>query len=212
MMSPILLSAALSAGCGAGVEIRSVSDRTFDVQAKNASVATVLECLSERAGFKLSVDPGAAIRQLLTIRLDGRTAAQSVDRILEGLSVNYALAQDPDGGRLLMLMITGRSGAATSLSASSTTGTSSRLPDATTAPRRLTPFRPPAEDVEPEPLDPEPMGQNQGEGALQHPFVPPMPSPLYPEPQPLSPLSLRGAKRVPAVAEHFAAPQSRYSR
>jgi len=202
MISTMLLGVAVAAACAPGVSVRTVSDRTFDVEAKNVPVSSVLRCLSDEAGFRLIIDSGIPVTQPVTLRLQNQTALQSVGSILEGLTLNYALSTEPAQGRLLMLMITGRTGASTaavlaSAPGASTGGSGVRPPTGTTAPRRIMPFRPPDAAVEPEPEE----GLEDLGGAVQHPFVPPMENaPLYPEAQPLSPQTLRGGRRVVIAA------------
>ena len=77
-MSLFILGLLMASSCGSGVDVRVAADRTLNVEAKNASISSVLECLSERAGFKMVIEPGVATRQPVTISLSRRTPAQAV--------------------------------------------------------------------------------------------------------------------------------------
>ena len=77
----------------AEVRVR-VAGGTVDLTATAAPLAEVLDRLARQTGMKV-VYEGAAPRQLVTVSLHGRTPAETVLAVLEGLGVNFALVADP---------------------------------------------------------------------------------------------------------------------
>jgi hypothetical protein len=186
-----------------------VAGGRVDVRATAAPLADVLERLSKQIGMKLEFE-GPRERQLVTATLVGRTPAEAVLGILDGLGVNYALILDPTGKQVQTLLISGAA------------PVSSGAPSASPAPAAAArPERPAtswddandeadAEELDKE-LEPEPAkagnpfvpqeGTNgrpvkRQEGAPPHPpaATPPSPSPqnpgggewVAPTPQPLA--------------------------
>lgn len=152
----MLAALAVASACAPGVTVRSVSERTFDIEATNASVSSVLRCLADEAGFKLVIDSGVPATEPLTLRLRNRTAVQSVGSIIEGVVLNYALSTDPTEDRLLLLMVSGRTGAsrpsppkAIDPEEGAPQETAVPPPQGMTAPRRVPP-RPPETPAGPE--------------------------------------------------------------
>lgn len=191
-MSASLLGLLVASSCGAGVDVRVASDRTLDVEAKSASVSSVLECLSEKAGFKMVIEPGLAMRQSVTISLSRRTPTQAVIGVLDGQGLNYAYTSDPSGSRVLMLLISGRSDRTP---AKGTTTTPAGVPDGRPASRREPRIAPP--EPEPKPPGEPPNDRLPGNAPpVLLPFFPPDQPQLYPEARPLSPLSLRDARQI----------------
>ena len=197
MMSSYVLSllVASSSSCGPGVDVRTAADQTLDVEARNAPLASVLECLAERAGFKTSIEAGAVARQTVTVSLSRRTAAQAVFGLLDGLRLNYAYTTDPTGSRVVMLMISGRSDA---VAAKPTPAPAE--PTGRPGARR----EPTAAPVEADSA-PEQAGERTQGGASS--LSPPGQTPLYPEARPLSPLSLRDGRRIQVAAAPSRAPR-----
>ena len=183
-----LLSLLVAATCGAGVEVRVTAGDTLEVDAKAASVASVLDCLSQKVGFKLVVDSASALRQPVTLNLRDQTPSQAVRGLLDSLPVNYALSSDAAGFKVLMLVITARSGNQMA------TWMSGNTPSAG-LPARRQGGPPPPENRAP----PEPEIVFETESPPNEPppsFVSPYRPPPYAEALPLSPLSLREARRV----------------
>src|SRR5688572_8945958 len=101
----------LSSPLQAGVEVTAAGDR-LDVTAAQAPASDVLDGLARKTRMKV-VYEGPAPRMPVTVELRGRTAAQAVLGVLEGLGLNYALVLDASGTRVETLMIVG-TGAPTS--------------------------------------------------------------------------------------------------
>jgi hypothetical protein len=128
----------------AEVQVRYQGGRV-DLQATNAPLSEVLERLARATGMKV-VHEGAPQRPTVTVTLPGRTPAEAVLGVLDGLGLNYALKMDASGTKVDTLIITG------AIPASSAAVPPPQIP----APTR---FRPPQpeipEDVEDESLEPE---------------------------------------------------------
>jgi len=108
-MGRFLMAAALalvfSLPLQAGVEITAVGDR-LDVTAAQAPVSEVLDGLARKTRMKV-VYEGPVPRTPVTVELRGRTPAQAVLGVLEGLGLNYALVLDVSGTEVETLMIVG---------------------------------------------------------------------------------------------------------
>lgn len=108
-----------------------------DLAATAAPLSEVLDRLGRQTGMKVLYE-GAAPRTPVTITLRGRTPAETVLAVLEGLGVNYALIGDGTGSGVSTLVIAGTAAAA------SGSGRTAAAP----SPRR--PFvQPPAASPEP---------------------------------------------------------------
>jgi hypothetical protein len=138
----LALLAVSAAPAAAEVAVR-VSGGTVDLTATAAPLAEVLDRLGRQTGMRV-VYEGAAPRQLVTVTLKGRTPAETVLSVLEGLGINFALVADPTGARVQTLVV---AGAATASAAASAPGS------ARPAPASRRPFGPPPgstpETVEP---------------------------------------------------------------
>jgi hypothetical protein len=113
-----------------------VSGGHVDLTATAAPLAEVLDRLARQTGMKV-VYEGPAPRQLVTVSLHGRTPAETVLAVFEGLGLNYALVADPSGASVQTLVVAGAAGATASPSGSPAAG----RPAARLNPRR--PFGPP---------------------------------------------------------------------
>jgi len=125
-----------------------------DLAATAAPVAEVLDQLARQTGMRV-IYQGPAPRQPVTLSLSGRSPAEAVLSLLEGLGLNYALVADPTGRGVQTLII---AGAGTTAAGGGSSRTS--MPP---TPRR--PFRtPPAAspDTIDSPAD-EPMEQDEDE-------------------------------------------------
>lgn len=186
-MIPVMLSLLAAVECGPLMDVRTVGANRFDVEVRGAPVSSVLECVSEALGFRLVADSNTLVRQSLTIRLSHKTPTQIIDAVLDGAPVNYAYTTDRGGSRILVLMLSAKSAGIPSREPGSTepgAGASELLTrGATGAPEATDRGLPPA------PRDAVPTSDRPPEAAR--------PPALYPEPRPLSPLSLRDANRVP---------------
>jgi hypothetical protein len=157
-----LVGLALAAGPAAAEVAVRVSGVQVDLTATAAPLADVLDRLANQTGMKV-VYEGSAPRQLVTLSLHGRTPAETVLALFEGLGINYALVADATGARVETLVVAGVAAASPS---SSSAPTATRRSPIVAAPRR--PFGPPpgagldtgetgfdAADEEPEPDEPD---------------------------------------------------------
>jgi hypothetical protein len=103
MLALALLAAAAPETHG-GVDVHAVAGGRVDVRATAAPLSEVLDRLSAQTGMKVE---GPRERQLVTATLVGRTPAEAVLGILDGLGVNYALILDPTGKQVQTLLISG---------------------------------------------------------------------------------------------------------
>lgn len=99
------LALVLSTPLRAGVEVTATGDR-LDVTAAQAPVSEVLDGLARKTRMKVVYD-GPVPRTPVTVELRGRTPAQAVLGVLEGLGLNYALVLDVSGTEVETLMIMG---------------------------------------------------------------------------------------------------------
>src|SRR5512135_59530 len=122
-----------------------VSGGRVDLTATAAPLADVLDRLARQTGMKV-VYEGPAPRQLVTVSLHGRTPAETILAVFEGLGLNYAMVADASGAGVQTLMVAGAAGAT---AASGTAPTTTR----TNVPGVRRPFGPPPgsspESVEP---------------------------------------------------------------
>jgi hypothetical protein len=125
----------LPAAGRADVMIR-VSGGQVDLTATAAPLNDILDRLARQTGMKV-VYEGATPRQPVTISLRGRSPAETVLALLEGLGLNYALVGDITGTRVQTLILAG-SGVASPAAARTGAGGSA----GGTAPARR-PFVPP---------------------------------------------------------------------
>ena len=137
---------ALVAGpASAEVAVR-ISGGRVDLTATAAPLADVLDRLARQTGMKV-VYEGPAPRQLVTVSLHGRTPAETVLAVFEGLGLNYAMVADSTGAGVQTLMVAGAASASVASSSSPARGR------ATASPGVRRPFGPPpgssAEAVEP---------------------------------------------------------------
>ena len=118
--------ALLSAPAQAGVEIIA-SDGRLDVSAAQAPLSDVLDGLARKTRMKVVYDGGIP-RTPVTVELRGRTPAEAVLGVLEGLGLNYMLALDLSGTEVETLMIVGggASGFSSPMGAAASTARSSR--------------------------------------------------------------------------------------
>jgi hypothetical protein len=89
----------------AEVQVRAANG-LVDVRAQGAPLSEVLERLADQTGMKVRYD-GAPQRVQVTVALQGRTPAQAVLSILDGLGLDYALSMDTTGTRVGTLLIAG---------------------------------------------------------------------------------------------------------
>jgi hypothetical protein len=100
----VLASLAPAAAFGE-VVVQSAEGRV-DVRATAAPLSEVLDRLSRATGMKV-VNEGPPPRQPMTLTLAGRTPAEAVLGVLDGLGLNYALKMDLTGTRVETLILSG---------------------------------------------------------------------------------------------------------
>jgi hypothetical protein len=132
-----LVGLAFAAGPAAAEVAVRVSGVQVDLTATAAPLADVLDRLARQTGMKVVYD-GSAPRQLVTLSLHGRTPAETVLALFEGLGINYALVADATGARVQTLVV---ASAAAVSPPSSSVPTATRRSPIVAAPRR--PFGPP---------------------------------------------------------------------
>jgi hypothetical protein len=145
LAAALVVLAFAAAPATAEVVVR-VAGTQVDLSATAAPLADVLDRLARQTGMKV-VYEGPAPRQLVTLSLHGRTPAETVLALLEGLGLNFALVADASGARVQTLVV---AGAAAASSAASSAPAGGRSP--AVAPTRR-PFGPPPGST-PETLDP----------------------------------------------------------
>lgn len=133
----------LAAPAAAEVAVR-LADGQVELVAKTAPLSEVLDRLARQTGMKV-VYEGPAPRQLVTVTLRGRSPAETVLSLLEGLGLNFALVADPAGSRVQTLLVAG--------TASATVAPASPAAAARPAPGPRRPFGPPP-GASPETVDP----------------------------------------------------------
>jgi hypothetical protein len=97
-----------------------VSGGRVDLTATAAPLADVLDRLARQTGMKV-VYEGPAPRQLVTVSLHGRTPAETILAVFEGLGLNYAMIGDPTGAAVQTLMVAGAASATTTPGTASAT-------------------------------------------------------------------------------------------
>ena len=195
----------LAAPAAADVAVRVVppiagQPAQVEVVARAAPLNEVLDRLARQIGMKVVYD-GAQPRQIVTLSVSGRPAAETVLAVLEGQGLNFALLGDASGAGAQTLLVTG------TVPASASTGSSApvrafpatRRPpgqppgsspdametDSDDAEEEEPPFEPPANEAQP-PAN----GQEAAPGVAPQPDAPagaPVPGPRGPQAQPAGP-------------------------
>ncbi|HSD25676.1 MAG TPA: hypothetical protein VLL75_00160 [Vicinamibacteria bacterium] len=145
LASGSVVLALLTSPAWAEVAVR-VSGGHVDLTATAAPLADVLDRLARQTGMKV-VYEGPAPRQLVTVSLHGRTPAETVLAVFEGLGLNYALVADATGDGVQALVVAGASSATAATSSSPAAGRP------TVSPGGRRPFGPPP-GSSPEPVEP----------------------------------------------------------
>jgi hypothetical protein len=135
----------------------SVSEGRVAVRTARAPLTEVLKKLAEATGMEI-VYEAARPRQLVSVTIEAATAAQAVERLLEGQGLNYVLRLDPSGKLVQMLFVAGSASPAPASAGADRGRTSAR------------PFRPPVEEPDEPPEDELPAEE---ETDLGEPFAPP---------------------------------------
>lgn len=176
------LALILSAPLHAGVEITSSGNR-WDVTAAGAPVSEVLDGLARKTRMKVIYEGGIP-RTPVTVELRGRTPAEAVLGVLEGLGLNYALVLDVSGTEVETLMIVGTGGV-------NTPGSSGSSPRVFGASRRGR--RDPPRDIAEEPMvESEEPAEFEASPPVAH-DVPRLEEPAKPAPAMIGPLNPTGA-------------------
>lgn len=178
----VLALGLLPAAAPAEVMIR-VAGARVDVTATAAPLNEILDRLARQTGMKV-VYEGPAPRQPVTISLQGRSPAEAVLGLLEGLGLNYALVGDTTGTKVQTLILAGvaaPSSATSRTSGSATTPTPVRRPFA--PPPGAAPDFMESADDDTSDEEPEDASTSTGQPAVQAPeavSVPGVPAPADP--------------------------------
>jgi hypothetical protein len=101
LVLPVLVL--LARDLGADVDVRVAQGR-LDLKAKGAPLSEVLDRLARRTGMRVTYD-GPPPRQPITTDIRGRTPAEVVLGLLEGLGLNYAIGLDRTGSQVETLFM-----------------------------------------------------------------------------------------------------------
>jgi len=105
----VLVALVLTAPVARAEVVVRVAEERVDVTATAAPLADVLDSLARQTGMEIVYD-GKPPRQRVTVALEGRSAAEAVQGILEGQGLNYALVADPTGLHVRTLILAGTAG------------------------------------------------------------------------------------------------------
>jgi hypothetical protein len=95
-----------------------IAQEGIDVTATAAPLADVLDGLAKQTGMEIVYD-GEPPRQKVSVALQGRSAAEAVQGILEGQGLNYVLVGDSTGLHVKTLILAGEAGKGSSAGSSS---------------------------------------------------------------------------------------------
>ena len=154
------MTMALLAGPAASeVEVHYRNGRV-DLRAASAPLSEVLDRLGRATAMKI-VQEGQTPSVQLNLTLEGRTPAEAVFGVLEGLGLNYAFSFDRTGDRIETLILAGLSGSKTAPATFRPASPPNRF-----VPRVGQPMADDSEAVEDVPLtdDEEDGAVNEGEG------------------------------------------------
>src|SRR5262245_6651625 len=101
----VLASVLLLAVCPAGVDVRSLGPGRVAINVKAVPLGDVLECVSQKTGFKIVYDGVPVPRQLVTAAVADAPVSKAVEGLLEAQGLNYAMGVDPKGKGPGLLMI-----------------------------------------------------------------------------------------------------------
>jgi hypothetical protein len=162
----LAVSALLPVVASAEVEVHVANDGRVSMRA-DAPASEVLDRLASRTGMKV-VYEGVAPRGRVMVAFEGRTAAEAVLMVLEGLGVDHLMRLDATGTRPELLMLATSSAAPRTLPAASAPAAPAVRPP---PPPQDEPM---AEDEEPQ-LDEQPIDETDpaaGAAGAQRPQVP----------------------------------------
>jgi hypothetical protein len=100
----LLALQAVAAAPGAEVAIRVRADGRVDVRVTSAPLVAVLGRLGAQTGMKVAYQ-GPPPRRRVSLEVFAPNQAQAVLEVLEGLGVNYAVSMNPEGTRVLSLIV-----------------------------------------------------------------------------------------------------------
>jgi hypothetical protein len=212
VVSTLLLS------CGNGIEIQ-IKESLVDVTARSVPVSALIDCLGQRMEIKV-IDPEKALStRTVSVDVRHETARQAIEQVLIQSGLQYALGMDKSGASIKTLVITGnRSGSSGQAERPAVPGAPApglppppvaappayqptpadpdlQMPGVMQAPPEASPLVAP--DMQPAPSPP-PIGPMMGPRDRAHRPPPNVPlntpptntQPLYPEPHPLTPLTV----------------------
>jgi hypothetical protein len=188
------------------IDVKLLEDRVV-VRAVHAPLADVLTRFAQATGADITYDP-APPRQLVTLTIEAKTAAEAVEKLLEGQGLNYVLRLDPSGRKVEMLVVVGGASPSSPAAAGRVQRPGSPPPAEEIEPEETEEPFAPGEDLEPSPAPAPPVeGATPSGGGAAFPGspglqpsspetpggVPPQPG----QPQPPAPASYPGAGPPP---------------
>ena len=102
----VFVIAGLAPGAAFGEGFVQSANGRVDLRATASPLSEILDRLARATGMKV-VNEGPPPRQPLTVTLAGRTPAEAVLGVLDGLGLNYALKMDMTGTRVETLILSG---------------------------------------------------------------------------------------------------------
>lgn len=114
----VLVAVLLTAPVARAEVVVRVAEERVDVTATAAPLADILDGIARQTGMEIVYD-GKPPQQKVTVALQGRTAAEAVQGILEGQGLNYALVGDSTSHGVQTLILAGAAGTGTSAGSSS---------------------------------------------------------------------------------------------
>ncbi len=114
----VLVGLVLAAAVARAEVVVRIAEERVDVTATAAPLADILDGLARQTGMEIVYDGNPPL-QKVTVDLKGRSAAEAVQGILEGQSLNYALVAHPTGLHVQTLILAGTAGKGTSARGSS---------------------------------------------------------------------------------------------
>jgi hypothetical protein len=168
----------------------------IDLRATATPLSEILDRLARATGMKV-VNEGPPPRQPLTLTLAGRTPAEAVLGVLDGLGLNYALKMDVTGTRVETLILSGAAPPSTATPPPAAAPQPMMRPPQPVAPQVEAEEEAPSEEEAEEPDEgqqpqrPGAKGQKAEEGQTNAPVGPRPTFPMMPggQPFPVSPFA-----------------------
>lgn len=178
-----------------------VSAAGVSISVESSTVFDTLDALGRAAGFKVSYEGGKPSRPLYKARIEAKTPAQAVLRLLDGQNLNFGVIYEAKGRKLSRVVIMGAPSASASTTSASTAPAQTTNPNSFLPPPQPGPENPDmdeeAEEAKaaeaeqasktgtpnPPVPPPSPFGRQLGQPIGAPPYQPPRP-PFQQPPQP----------------------------